>query len=108
MTKKNNYQIREILQSSKIYLVFFGDGVFQSIQEGITVDSTIVTADNTAITIDSSPVTAANIGFYSKYTQVPVTLTTDSLLIKTRLNDKSSISYSLDFEATNNTINDIM
>ena len=106
--EKNKYQIRELLQSSKIYLVFFGDGVFQAIQEGITVDSTIVTADNTAITIDSAPVTAANIGFYSKYTQVPVTLTTDSILIKTRLNDKSSISYSLDFEATNNTINDIM
>lgn len=106
--EKNNYQVREILQSSKIYLVLFGDVVFQAIQEGITVDSTVVTVDNTAITIDSAPVTAANIGFYSKYTQIPVKINNDSLLILTRLNNKSSISYTLDLEATNNTINDIM
>lgn len=106
--EKNNYQVREILQSPKIYLVFFGDVVFQNTQLGVTVDSTIVTADNTVITSDSDTVTEANIGFYSKYTQVPVKLTTESITIKTRLNEKSSISYPLEFEATNNTINDIM
>lgn len=108
LDEKNNYQIREILQSSKIYLVQFGDVVYQNTQLGVTVDSTVVTADNTAITADSDTVTEANIGFYSKYTQIPVKLSTESITIKTRLNDKSSISYTLEFEATNNTINDIM
>jgi len=106
--EKNNYQVREILQSSKVYLILFGDVVFQNTQLGITVDSTVVTADNTAITIDSDTVTEANIGFYSKFTQVPVKNLTETMLVKTRLNDKSSISYTLEFEGTNNFINNIM
>lgn len=106
--ENNNYQIREILQSSKVYLVIFGDDVFQQAQAGITVDSTIVTVDNTAITVDSDVVTEANIGFYSKYTQIPVKNATTNFLKKTRLNDKSSISYNLEFEETNNFINSIL
>lgn len=106
--ENNNYQVREILQSSKVYLVIFGDDVYQSAQTGITVDSTVVTVDNTTIKVDSSVVTASNIGFYSKFTQVPVKNSTTNFLKKTRLNDKSSISYNLEFEETNNFINDIL
>jgi len=106
--ENNNYQIREILQSSKVYLVIFGDDVYQSIQAGITVDSTVVTVDNTTITVDSDVVTESNLGFYSKFTQIPVKNSTTNFLKKTRLNDKSSISYNLEFEETNNFINDIL
>jgi hypothetical protein len=108
LDEKNNYQIREILQSAKVYLVMFGDEVFQNAQTGITVDSTVVTVDNTAITADNKTVTAQNIGFYSKYTQIPVKNSTNELTKKTRLNDKSSISYTLEFEEVNNFINDIL
>ena len=108
LDENNNYQVREILQSSKIYLVIFGDDVFQNTQTGITVDSTIVTVDNTAIKADNSTVTTANLGFYSKFTQIPVKNSTTNFLKRTRLNDKSSISYNLEFEETNNLINDIL
>lgn len=104
----NNYQVAEILQSPKIYLIRFGDDVYQSAQTGITVDSTVVTVDNTTITVDSDTVTEANIGFYSKFTQIPVKNLTTDLLLRTRLNDKSSISYTLEFEETNNFINSIL
>ena len=106
--ENNNYQVREILQSSKVYLVIFGDDVYQSIQTGITVDSTVVTVDNTTITVDSDVVTEANLGFYSKFTQIPVKNATTNFLKKTRLNDKSSISYNLEFEETNNFINSVL
>lgn len=108
LDEKNNYQVAEMIQSPKLYLVVFGDGVFQSIQQGLTVDSTIVSVDNTTITSDNSTVTAANVGFYSKFTQIPVKILTDSLTLKTRLNEKSSISYTLEFEETNNYINNIL
>lgn len=104
----NNYQVREILQSSKIYLVIFGNDTYLEEDTGITVDSTVVTADNTSITIDSATVTSGNIGFYSKYTQIPVKNSATNFLKKTKLNDKSSISYTLEFEETNNFINDIL
>ncbi len=106
--ERNNYQVREILQSSKLYLVIFENDVFLNTSIGITVDSTTITVDNTAITVDSDTVTTGNLGFYSKFTQVPVKNNTTSFLKKTRLNDKSSISYTLEFESTNNFINDIL
>lgn len=104
----NTYQIREIIQSSKIYLVIFGNDTFTAAQEGLTVDSTLVTVDNTTITVDSDTVTEANIGFYSKFTQIPVKCNTNSFVKKTKLNDKSSISYELQFEETNAFINNIL
>lgn len=106
--ENNNYQILEMKLSKKRYLVIFGDDVYQSTQAGITVDSTVVTIDNTTITVDSDIVTESNLGFYSKYTQIPVKMTSLPFQIKTRLNDKSSISYNLEFEETNNFINSIL
>ena len=106
--ENNNYQIREIIQSSKVYLVIFGNDTYLTESTGITVDSTLVSIDNTSITIDSATVTAGNIGFYSKYTQIPVKNSTTNFLKKTKLNDKSSISYNLEFEETNNFINDLL
>jgi hypothetical protein len=106
--EKNNYQIRELLQSSKVYLVIFENDVFLNTSVGITVDSTLITVDDTSIAVDSDNVTLANIGFYSKFVQIPVKNNTTNFLKKTKLNDKSSISYTLEFEGTNNFINDIM
>ena len=108
LDENNNYQIREILQSPKVYLVIFGNDTYLAEDEGITVDTTLVSADNTSITIDNAPVTSGNIGFYSKYTQIPVKNSTENFLKKTKLNDKSSISYTLEFEETNNFINSIL
>lgn len=108
LDERNNYQVRELLQSAKLYLVIFENDVFQVEQTGITVDSTSISVDNTSITVDSDTVTSQNLGFYSKFTQIPIKNNTTNFLKKTRLNDKSSISYSLEFEATNNFINDIL
>lgn len=103
----NNYQVREILQSSKIYLVIFSEDVFLTESIGLTIDSTVVSIDDTSITIDNDTVGTNDIGFYSKFVQIPVKNLTTNFLKKTRLNDKSSISYTLEFEETNNFINDI-
>lgn len=108
LDEKNNYQVLEMIQSSKLYLVVFGDDTYLEESTGITVDSTVVSADNTSITIDSATVTSGNIGFYSKYTQIPVKNSNDNFLKKTKLNDKSSISYTLELESTNNFINDLV
>ena len=108
LDERNNYQVREIIQSSKIYLVIFENDVFQTTSIGLTVDSTIVSADNTFITADSVTVTAVDLGNYSAFTQIPVKNLTSNFVKKTKLNDKSSISYTLEFEETNNFINDIL
>ncbi len=75
---------------------------------GITVDSTDVTVDNTTITADSTVITISDIGYYSTFVQIPVINTNNNFIRKTRINDKSSISYNLEFEQTNNYINDIL
>jgi hypothetical protein len=108
LDERNNYQVREIIQSSKIYLVIFENDVFESTSIGLTVDSTVVSADNTFITVDSETVTSEDLGNYSTFTQIPVKNKTTSFLKKTKLNDKSSISYTLEFEETNNFINAIL
>jgi len=105
--EKNNYQIRELLASPKIYLVIFDETTFTAPSVGTTIDSTGVTIDDTTITIDSETVTLSNVGYYSKFVQIPVTTKTTSFLKKTQLNDKSSISYTIELEETNNFINDI-
>lgn len=108
LDERNNYQIQELKQSSKLYLVIFTGEVYTEEQEGITVDSTTVTVDDTTITVDSDTVTSENVGYYSAFTQIPVRNVNGNFLKKTRLNDKSSISYTLELEETNNYINDIM
>ena len=108
LNELNNYQVEEIIQSTKIYLVKFEDVVYTSEEIGITVDSTGVTVDNTTITADSTVITIDDIGFYSKLVQIPVINTNNSFVRKTKLNDKSSISYNLEFEQTNNYINNIL
>ena len=105
--EKNNYQIREMQQSSKIYLVIFEGDVFTDVLIGTTVDSTLVSVDNTTITVDEDTVTEENLGFYKTFVQIPVKNNTDVFLKKTRLNDKSSISYTFELEETNNFINNI-
>lgn len=106
--ENNNYQIQELLQSLKLYVVIFEDEVFETLNIGITVDSTLISVDNDSITVDSDTVRIQNIGFYSKFEQIPVKCNTTNFVKKTKLNDKSSISYTFEFESTNNYINDIM
>ncbi len=109
LDERNNYQIREIIQSSKVYLVIFdGSRIFTSVTIGLTVDSTQVSADNTSITADATTVTINDLGNYSNFTQIPVKILTKDFVKKTKLNDKSSISYTLEFEEVNNFINDIL
>lgn len=108
LDEKNNYQVREIIQSSKIYLVIFDGNVFETESIGLTVDNTVITADNTSITVDSVTVTIDDLGNYNGFTQIPVKNLTSNFVKKTKLNDKSSISYTLEFEETNNFINDIL
>ncbi len=105
--EKNNYQVLEMLQSPKLYLVVFENDVFLTESVGLTVDSTLVTVDNTDITVDSDNVTTQNLGFYSKFVQIPIKNNTTNYNKRTRLNDKSSISYTLEFESTSNFINDL-
>lgn len=108
LNELNNYQVEEIIQSPKIYLVKFEDVVYTSEDIGITVDSAGVTVDDTTITADSTVITIDDIGFYSNLIQIPVINTNNSFVRKTKLNDKSSISYNLEFEQTNNYINNIL
>ena len=87
ISENNNYQIREMLQSSKMYLVIFGGDVYNNASIGITADSTQVTADNTSITADNVTITIADLGLYSNFTQIPVKCNTNTFLKKTKLNN---------------------
>ena len=107
LDENNNYQISELLQSSKKYLVIFDKATFDVQRVGLTVDSTLVTVDNTEITADSVTVGLSDIGNYSSFVQIPVKSVNSSFVKKTKLNDKSSISYTLEFEETNNYINNL-
>jgi len=108
LNELNNYQVQEIIQSPKTYLVIFSDVLYTTEDIGITVDNNIVTVDNTEITVDSVAITLSDIGYYSSFVQIPVINTNNNFIRKTKLNDKSSINYNLEFEQTNNYINDIL
>ena len=107
LSEKNNYQVREILQSSKIYLVVFGGNVYSNTDIGFTADNAIVTADNTSITADAITITVADLGKFSTYIQIPVRCTTNNFVTKTKLNNKSSISYEIELEESSNFISNI-
>lgn len=99
--QQNNYQIEQLLLSQKTYLIIFEDEVFSDLDVTYTVDSTIISVDNTNILVSEDTVQLGDIGFYKKFQQIPVTLKTDDFVLKTQLNDKSSISYNLEFETAN-------
>lgn len=108
LDERNNYQIKEINQSSKIYLVVFQDKLkYTAVDAGITVDTTAYTVDDTNITVDADVVTLLDVGFYKEFIQIPVKKTNNTFVKKTKLNDKSSISYTIELEEVNNLINDI-
>ena len=95
-----NSVINELILSPKVYLVkFFGDR-WTNLQQGITVDNTIITVDNTSITIDSDTVTNVDIGFYSTYVQVPVYCIDTDFSEKNIINDKREISYTIKLKET--------
>ena len=95
------------LKENNTYLVIFDKATFDVQRVGLTVDSTLVTVDNTEITADSVTVGLSDIGNYSSFVQIPVKSVNSIFVKKTKLNDKSSISYTLEFEETNNYINNL-
>ena len=107
LDERNNYQILELLFSPKRYLIFFGDPTFTQITVGLTVDNTIISVDSILINVSQETITIDDIGLYSTFRQIPIKMNTDSILKKTRLNDKSSISYTLEIEEVNNYISNI-
>lgn len=95
-----NALIEELLYSPKIYLVRFYGEKWTVSQQGLTVDNDIVTIDNETITVDSDTVTLADVGYYSTYLQVPVTVTDSDFVKKTTINDRRDIAYTLKFKET--------
>lgn len=99
--------VEQIIYSPKVYLVKFKGDYQTSITLGTTIDSTYITIDNTNITIDSATVSEEYQGFYKTHVQIPVIVTDNDFMLKTRINDKSKIDYNIKFDETNNKINNI-
>lgn len=97
----------ELVYSHKVYLILFKGDLQTEEQLGITVDSTIITADNINVTVDSATVGAEDLGFFKTHRQIPVIITDSDFLRKNRVNDKNEINYSVSLEETNNKINNI-
>lgn len=95
-----NALIEELIYSSKIYLVRFFGMRYTTAEVGLTVDSTTITVDNTDITVDATTITVDDVGFYSTYSQVPVTCVDSDFVKRTMINDKRDISYTLKFKET--------
>lgn len=95
-----NSLIEELIYSTKIYLVRFYGERWTVVQQGITIDNGIITIDNTNITIDSDTVTVNDIGYYSTYLQVPVSMVENNFVKRTQINDKRDISYTIKFKET--------
>jgi len=100
-------QVEEVIYSPLIYLIEFTGETFVVTNVGLTVDSTTVTVDSTLYTVDNETVTSQDIGYFSKFKQVPVVCTNEIFIKKTRLNDKSKINYDFQFEATQGRINQL-
>lgn len=100
-------QVEEVILSPLIYLIEFTGETFTVINLGLTVDNTIVTVDSTLYTADNQTVTEEDLGYFSKFKQMPVICTSENFTKKTRLNDKQKINYDLTFEVTTDRINNL-
>ena len=100
-------QVEEVILSPLIYLIEFTGETFTVVNLGLTVDNTIVTADSTLYTADNQTVTEEDLGYFSKFKQIPVICTSENFTRKTRLNDKQKINYDLTFEVTTDRINNL-
>jgi len=107
LTELMTDQVEEVIYSPLVYLVEFTGEQYTVIQEGLTVDSTLVTVDSTIYTVDNETITHADLGYYSTFKQIPVTCSTDNFVKKTRLNDKAKINYDLSFDVTMGRINNL-
>lgn len=107
LTEEMANQVEDVIFSPLIYLIEFTGEVYTNIQVGLTVDNTLVTVDSTIYTVDNDTVTSGDIGYFSKFKQIPVICDTKSFVKKTRLNDKGKINYDLDFQATVGRINQL-
>ena len=95
-----NDVIEEIVYSPSMYLIKFA-GDYQTVVDPITIDSILVTIDNTQITIDSQ---GSDPTKYKTFQQIPVICTTDNFEPKTSTNDRNKIEYTLSFEETTSKI----
>lgn len=100
-------QVEEVIYSPLIYLLEFTGAVFTTVTLGTTVDSTTVTVDNTLLTVDNDTITTLDLGYYSTFTQTPVTCGNNSFIRKTRQNDKGKINYDLQLDPTMGRINNL-
>ena len=105
LTENMALQVEDLILSNLIYLVEFNGETFETVQIGLTVDSTAVTVDSTIYTVDNQTVTITDIGFLSTFRQIPVTNSNNNFTLKTRLNDKGKINYTLEFEVSTSRIN---
>lgn len=99
--------VKQIVLSPLVYLIKFEGDLITSAEAGTTIDSTTIKLDNQLITIDSFTIGAGYVGKYKTHRQIPVVLTDTDFTLKTRLNDKNKIDYTLKFDLTTNLINDI-
>lgn len=103
ITEQMGQLVEEILDSSKIYLVSF-----KPIGSTLTVDNTYITIDNTLITVDREYLETIYPGTESYiYRQIPVIVTDNDFLRKTRLNDRALINYNIKFEEASSKINNL-
>jgi len=93
-----------IILSPKVYLIKFKGDKQTSADIGVTIDSTIISIDTLTITIDSETITSDYLNYFKTHEQMPVIVTDSDFVRKTRLNDKSSIDYTLKLEQTVNLI----
>lgn len=100
-------QVEEVILSPLVYLIEFTGETFVVTNVGLTVDSTMVTVDSTTYTVDNETVTTQDLGYFSKFKQIPVTNENKDFIRKTRLNDKSKINYDLQFGVTMGRINQL-
>lgn len=100
-------RVEELIYSPKIYLIRFRGDVVYEIIDGLTIDSTLVTIDSTEITIDNTPIVVSQVPYFATYQQIPVVIKDPEFAIKTLLNDKNNIDYTLTFKETTNKINSL-
>jgi hypothetical protein len=94
--------VEQIIYSPKVYLIKFNGEIQETTTVGITIDSTLVSIDNTNITIDSDTIESEYIGTYKDFEQIPVIVKDSNFVRKNRVNDKTEINYNIKFEETNN------
>lgn len=102
LTPEMGEWVEQIVYSPKVYLVQFKGDINPPLLSPITVDTTLISADNTFISVDSS---ISEYGTYGTFRQIPVVVMDTDFNRKTRFNDKGKINYNIKFEESTYKIN---